>query len=452
MLSHCSPHTVLLIANVSFSLVAIVITFYAARQLFDDQTALLASVLVLTNPLFLYYGSVTELYAYDSAFSAFLIVLLLVRPPRSSLLFFVYGLLGSFRLSSFILTMPVVLLSFMIRYWKEENPRRLIRDLLGILMGLAVWLIPFLIHLGSIRVFLTMVHSTSDMDTRLWQNLATFLPVMVWMLNGVILLLVLRRKQVVSTLRTFDERYIVLLALIVVPGLFFAFKYYTKGYALIYLAPLCVLAARLIISRPHRGWRIGWSAGVVSVNLALFFFVPYWEPSVRSTFGYGLRTSTERWESAVLRTTSYAAPSFAHVQSSQEGMRAANALMDLLQWQRLALDRPLYVLLDGPASYLASPRSLQAMHPEITFLLSRPDDSTHVRWFHADSTGSEFDLTSIDSRQPLFYVTTSALKRELGSIIGNRVASRENLVLYSIPFQARAQFVRVLDSLFINRS
>jgi len=133
-------------------------------------------------------------------------------------------------------------------------------------------------------------------------------------------------------------------------------------------------------------------------------------------------------------------------------MRAANALMDLLQWQRLALDRPLYVLLDGPASYLASPRSLQAMHPEITFLLSRPDDSTHVRWFHADSTGSEFDLTSIDSRQPLFYVTTSALKRELGSIIGNRVASRENLVLYSIPFQARAQFVRVLDSLFINRS
>jgi heme/copper-type cytochrome/quinol oxidase subunit 1 len=54
------PLTVMLCSSVGFGMLGIILTFVAGKQLFGERTAWLATILVITNPLFLFY---TRTYA-----------------------------------------------------------------------------------------------------------------------------------------------------------------------------------------------------------------------------------------------------------------------------------------------------------------------------------------------------------------------------------------------------
>src|SRR5204863_3512814 len=98
------------------------------------------TLLVATNPLLLYFANTGELYAYDVAFSAFLILLLVVRPARfPAVLFYLYGLAGAFRLSSVMLAAPVVLFVLWQEYQKDRSIASIAARLAAILLGVASW-------------------------------------------------------------------------------------------------------------------------------------------------------------------------------------------------------------------------------------------------------------------------------------------------------------------------
>jgi heme/copper-type cytochrome/quinol oxidase subunit 1 len=56
------PVTVMLCSTVVFGILGIILTFVAGKQLFGEHTAWLATILVITNPLFLFY---TRTYAHE---------------------------------------------------------------------------------------------------------------------------------------------------------------------------------------------------------------------------------------------------------------------------------------------------------------------------------------------------------------------------------------------------
>ena len=138
------PYTVLLATNMLFAILSLVLIYWAARRLFDERIAGLATMLAASNLLFLYYGSVGEMYVYDAAFSAFLVILLLVPTGRTELLLYVlYGILGSFRLSSVILTLPAVAVVQGIRLYRTRQFAPIIRNAGAFVLGDADLADPF---------------------------------------------------------------------------------------------------------------------------------------------------------------------------------------------------------------------------------------------------------------------------------------------------------------------
>jgi hypothetical protein len=422
-----SPHGTILAANLGFTLLAIVLTYFASRKFYNERTALIAALFVLTNPLLLYFGNCTELYAYDAAFSAFLVILLVV-PTRFEIgLYFLYGLLGSFRLSSFILTVPVVLTWLVIRYIRDRSLSRLLKDTVAIAIGMLAWLIPFVINIGGWQAFVDIMRGVGDLPTTLVQNLGRFVPAMFWMVNVLFILAAMNIGRIWNKLGKFDTRYIVLTLLIVVPSLFFAFRYYEKGYALLIFAPIAIMGARLIERGRHT---VLISLCVVAVNLLLFFAVPFVPPSATSFLNHRHRTSGERLRSFVLRETSFFAPTFSHLRASDYASEISNRLIGTLQAGSS-------ITIDMSAAQWAYARTLQAEHPEMIFLVPSESDTAMLRRFAGDSldyhyTWDEF-ANDLRGKAGFYYLTDRQLPFAIGAPPGNFLTATGHIALFYVP-------------------
>lgn len=415
-----SPHAILLLTNTLFAIIALCLTYSAAKRLFDERTATMASLLVLTNSLFLYYGSVGEMYDYDAAFSAFLVILLLVPSKRfEPFLYLIYGILGSFRLSSIILTLPIVSIVLGIRLYRTKKILPVLRDFLAVVCGTLLWLIPFVFYLGGWMQFVRIVQDASYLPSTLSENLASFAGTTLWLLGvpGIVAFLKVRHIR----FRWQEERYAVLLLLILIPGTFFALKYMAKGYELLFLAPLCILIARAF-------------AGVSSVtiryaivaNLLFFFLVPYLPPSMRSVLNHRSRNASERLESALMRHLSIFAPTRAHITASDDAMERAEHIL-------AGLPPDATVFVDNAAAFWSFPRSLQFDFPKMRFLMPLLLDSTKLTCFCGANLDDNVSWASLANYPLIFYLTDSGLATELGNPPGRRMVNAGRLLLYSIP-------------------
>jgi hypothetical protein len=434
-----SPHATILVANLGFSLLTIVLIYVATRRFYNEQTAIIATLFTLTNPFLLYFGSITELYVYDAAFSAFLVTLLIV-PSRFEIgLYVLYGLLGSFRLSSFLLSLPVLLISFMLRYKRDQSLRDLFRFSIAIIIGFLLWFVPFLYAIGGWEQFIGMMRGINDLPTALVQNLGRFVPAMVWMVNVLFLVAALNAKRIWNTFLRFESRFIVLLLLIVFPTLFFAFRYYEKGYALLLFAPIVILGSRLIERGRYRTLTL---ASVLGVNLLLFVAVPFVPPSVTSSLNHEHRTSSERAKSFLLRETSFFAPTLSHVRASDQASETANTLINVLPIGSK-------IMINMAASQWAYPRSLQAEYPEKTFLFPEESDSSLLRRFVRDSMDYRYTWNKLwndlDNKPTFYYLTDRQLAHEIGAPPGHWISEAGHLALFSVlpdSFQALKHYNR----------
>ncbi len=436
----CEPHDVILIANLIFLLSTVLLTYWASKRLFDERTALLTVALVITNPVLLYFACTTGLYVYDAAFSAFLVLLLLVPPQRFKVvLYFLFGLFGAFRLSSFILTFPVVFVALCIRYARSKDITSFTSNSFAIVGGIAVWFIPFLIVVRGWDKFIGILMESASLPTTFTQNLSTFLPFHLWMLNVLLILIAFNQKNIRSKFRNLSEKYILLIVLIAVPGLFFCLKYYAKGYALLYLVPITLLGARLIL-KTHR--RNLWAFLAISTNLALFFFAPFKEPSVRSWLNHSSRSIQERWETALWRATSYYAPTLAHLHINDCMMAISKPLLDSIAPESS------YVIVDASAAAWAFPRSLQVMYPQTVFLLPHTEDSIYFECFSNDSINDSFELPPLSRPINLYYLSTTALRNEMGKPPGILLHQNGTFMLYTEPNSSRDSLRHYINALF----
>lgn len=434
-ISGLSPHGTILITNLCFTLIAITFGFVTAKKIFDEKTALLAALLIATNPLTIYYSSVSEIYAYDAAFSGFVVYLLLASPKRwEFILYFFYGLLGAFRLSSFILTAPVVILFLVFRGRHSKEWRRYSSLAAMTVFGTAAWLVPFIMAIGGLETFRILMRDAGAFSGSLAQNLGIFIPYMVWMVNISIIFILLESKRAIRSLRV--ERNAILAMLIAVPMFFFAFFCYSKGYALLYIVPLAMIIARIVARRRNTA---PLASALIVANLLIVFAVPFITPRVESALNHAHRSSSERWQSAANRGTSFFSPTLAHIQSSDRAMQSA---LDLLS----KVPSHSTVIIDNAASQYAYPRSLQAFFPDLTFVMPRLTDTTSLTYYHRDQIG-EIAYTQLSS-DSVFYLTLSALSSVIGAPYGTLMESSNSLELYKIPSEERGALMLRLQTFF----
>ena len=307
-----------------------------------------------------------------------------------------------------------------------------------ITLGTLCWLVPFAIQLGGFDRWLIVLHDAGAFAGSFTQNIGIFLPYAVWMLNISAMLIIVNWKRIWRVLREDNSQYRILAFLIIVPLLFFVFFCYSKGYALLYVVPLMMLLARLFLCSKHSSV-ITFCA--VATNLLIVLAVPFTPPSIRSALNHEHRTSTERWESAALRGTSFFAPTLAHLCTSDEKMEAA---IDLLR----SLPDRAFVTVDNSAALYAYPRSLQAAYPRLQFIMPRLDDTAHVLYYNADSMRYDYQYSNIPTQAPLYYLTTSDLIHEIGAPSGLLLGSEDQLLLYRITPEGCTPLFQRLQTFF----
>jgi hypothetical protein len=432
-----SPLTVLLCSSVGFGMLGVILTFVAGKQLFGEHTAWLATILVLTNPLFLFYTRTYEMYAYDTAFSAFLIILLLGRVGRFEMpLYFLYGLLGAFRLSSVALTLPIVLTVLAVRYFLHKDKRYLVNMLVIILASLC-WAIPYVLFIGGLSKSEDLIRELSRKTETLVENLATFIPFTFWTAGVLFLILALQWRALWVLIRKHDERIFVLIGLFVAPAGYFCLKHYTKGYGLIYIVPLALLTARAITASAK--WRPMFSS-VVVVNLLIFFTLPCIPPSARSLLGKAHRTGSERLQTALLRSVSILAPALSRSRDMDRAGDMEDAILSTLP------DSSSVIVETSGISLPA--RALQVEFPSYFFLSPQGSSIGLLKWFHGASDGDDFNLLARPKDEALYYLSTVELCRETGPPPATLVEKRGNFELYAVCFLNRAEMLHFLTACF----
>jgi hypothetical protein len=442
-ITHLGPYEVILATNLIFFLIAVSLTYLVSRKLFDERIAVFATVLAVSNPLLLYFACTAELYVYDAAFSAFLVLLLLV-PPRKfeTALYFLYGLLGAFRLSSVILTFPVVFIALYMRYRREKTLQPLAMDVCAVMLGTLAWLLPFVYCIGGWRNYFSIARGVTLLPTTtVVQNLSAVLPVHLWMMNILLIVIAANIKKIWSRIRLFDNVCIVLILLILIPGLFFALKFYTKGYALLYLTPIAMIGTRAIVQSSRR---VFWAISAIGINLLIFFAVPFKGPSVRSDLSHANRTMSERWSSELWRCTSFFAPTLEHLRMNDRMMAASRSLLDSVAPESS------YIIVDASAAVWAFPRSLQALYPQTVFLLPHSEDSIYFQYYSKDSINETFELPPLSRPINLYYLSTAALRNEMGKPPGSLLRQNGTFMLYAEPTSSRDSLRHYLKLLFFS--
>src|SRR5581483_3565049 len=277
---------------------------------------------------------------------------------KSAALFFFYGLFGAFRLSSVILTFPVVAGVLLILALREKTWKPLIVQTGMIALGTLVWLVPCAYAVGGLGAWFHVLRDATSFAGSFTQNLAIFVPYSIWMANVLLILALVHSRTMWRRLRQKDETIVILSLLIVVPALFFALFCYSKGYALLYIAPFALLSASLLRTT---AWSKPWIAAALAANLLVVFAVPFVPPSDRSALSHAERSPMERLQDAAYRGLSFFSPTLAFLEQSDNAMAAVDSLL-------YSVPTGSVVLIDHAASVLAYPRALQAHFPALAFL------------------------------------------------------------------------------------
>ncbi len=274
---------------VSFSVLGALLTFLFLDRLFKREVAVKLSFLLIVNPLVWYYGSVAEIYSFDLFFAALFGLILLSDGKRRSVLvpiLLAFG--GGFRISSAVFFLPVYF-NYLVKDYKAKDLRRFTAiGLLSALLIFVAWFYPLAISVGGVGEYFALYSKDNPMRTlTIWNTLFEFIQFTLFLFVPFTLLLVFSpsKKNLLTNLvncpvkNIFDWQS---LSLWILPALlFFMFYHYSKGYILLLLPPLLIIAGCLFNEVLNNNKLY---FGVVALEIIIFLFTPFKEPSVNIYF------------------------------------------------------------------------------------------------------------------------------------------------------------------------
>jgi hypothetical protein len=395
---HTDPHSAIIVLNTVFLFFSIVLCFYFTKTYWGSRAAMISTLLVVCNPVVLYYSSVTEIYIYDLFFSIGAIYLILSCKSRFvPLAFFLLGLAMGFRLSSVILLAPVIAIALYFRADRKAilSLRTITLSIPGFLLGMSVWVIPFYISDGGFVLLQQALHDAADLNSTIYQNAAVYLSYLVWSVNIGICIFFFRFGKDNSQSK---QQKILLAAWFLIPTFFFIFEHYAKGYILLILPAIIISVAsriRLIQSRWKRRTVL---TILAAINLSLFFFMPFIAPTVESNLPKAQRSSGERLQTAFLRSLSFFAPAYSHIKTADAAMTEANRMIERYSPSGSV------IIVDNTAGSWAFQRSLQAYHPARYFVQGNRMDTNVVTLFFGSEIDRAYSVGKILAADTLYYL------------------------------------------------
>ncbi|MDP4219446.1 MAG: glycosyltransferase family 39 protein [Bacteroidota bacterium] len=430
---NCDPHAAILILNGIFLFLSIGLCYNFVRRFWGSGTAIVATLLVACNPVVLYYSSVAEIYIYDLFFSLGAMYLFMsCRRKLLPLAFVLLGVAMGFRFSSVILLAPVLAVVLWSRVDKREilSLRSIGLSILGLLLGIAVWIFPFYIRTGGIESVQQALRSAANLDSTVYQNAAVYLSYLLWSVNIGVVIFLLRRKPIAAIKQKW-----LLVSWFVIPTMFFIFQHYAKGYILLILPSMIIPMAYTIDAVKRKSLKRAMTAIVLGADLSLFFFMPFVVPPVESNLPKAQRSSLERVETAFLRSLSFFAPSYSHIRVADAAITEANvAITTYCAPQSI-------IIVDNSAGAWAFPRSLQASHPSLAFVQGNPNDTTIVSLFSGSEVDRRYSTAKVLSADTLYYLIDPRYAAEFGTppeaallVSGSRISLYRITEKVKLPF------------------
>ena len=144
------PNTTMVFISIMFSIITVILIYFLAKQMFSRQFAVIASLLLVFNPLFWYYGEISTIYP-TQAFLATIVAYLSYQVFAGKEKFFypsiiALGIAGGFRQDLIIYMFP---LWFFCAFYHKRDPNRLLKAILVLIPSVLVWVIPTMIFSGG---------------------------------------------------------------------------------------------------------------------------------------------------------------------------------------------------------------------------------------------------------------------------------------------------------------
>ena len=380
-----NTQSAMIILSVAYSAIAMGFLYLLFCHWFDTKISILLTLLIITNPMVWFYGSVTEIYSFDLLFGI-LLAWLGLSPIGIYFTPLLVGLFSGIRPSSGILL--VGLYSFLWYHNTKLHSFSFKKFLFSHLIGLAgflIWFIPMINSAGGLVKYISLYSTNLPVEKppilQNWFGLSSYfiflLPAYVVLIIYLVYNYFLNYKikngsKFKSNELEFSKNYFYLmLSWCIPPIIFFFFYLYDKGYFLLCVTPFLSLAFILFHKKKTV---INGLVTTIILQILIFCFLPYSKPEVQTYFSPGVRHMSiahlwlERTGSEYLMSQSYIK---AMGQATNEIDNIINALPKTFSDSM----KNNYLILIDPTIPL-SVRSLQVKYPNKYFcslLLHEPD-------------------------------------------------------------------------------
>ena len=144
------PNNTMIFISILFSILTVILIYFLAKEMFSRKIAIIASLLLVFNPLFWYYGEIATIYPSE-AFFATLIAFLSYGVFKGKEKYFypsalALGLAMGFRQDLIAFMFPLWMFCL---FYKNRNPWRFLKALLVLIPSILVWFIPTIILSGG---------------------------------------------------------------------------------------------------------------------------------------------------------------------------------------------------------------------------------------------------------------------------------------------------------------
>ncbi len=144
------PNTTMIFISILFSIFTVILVYFLVKQMFSGRIAIIASLLLVFNPLLWYYGEISTIYP-TQAFLATTIAYMSYQVFRGNEKFFypsiiVLGIAGGFRQDLIIYMFP---LWFFCAFYNKRDPNRLLKAIIVLIPSILIWVIPTMIFSGG---------------------------------------------------------------------------------------------------------------------------------------------------------------------------------------------------------------------------------------------------------------------------------------------------------------
>jgi hypothetical protein len=237
-----------------------------------------------------------------------------------------------------------------------------------------------------------------------------------------------------------------MLLLWVVPQLFFfALVIYTKGYALLTLPALCIVAAWLVLNERAMGMRGMIAAGLMLAHALVFLAIPYTSPPAFTTLAPRNRSTSQRFQSAAGRAMSVYLPSVWRIRASDKQVSEALTMV------RRAVgsgDDTTSIVLDPSVGLFAGPRTMQVYMPQATFISPGIRSVRLIAYHRGIDKVERYGDTASLAAPRLLLLTDRGLAEKYGDL-GRVLDSGAFYALLEIPVERHAELRGRLEDLFV---